>query len=113
MNPNEQQLERRIAATARAVLQDRLSLLEGARQLWALGNSLLGDAWPDPDFRLFGVIDSDTDDLPVGSGRANWSANALARKDADVAEAKAFYREDVRAACQRLVERYAPAADEC
>ena len=56
---------------------------------------------------MFDVVDSETDHLPVDIERRNWSAEALERKDAEIAEAEALFKDDVIAACRKLIERFA------
>ena len=58
------------------------------------------------DFVLFVGIDSETDHLPVDIERTNWSAEALERKDKEIADAEAFYQTDVTAACKKLIEQF-------
>lgn len=45
--------------------------------------------------------------LPVDKERRTWSAEALQRKEAEVAEAEAYYKDEVSAACSHLIERFA------
>ncbi|HLE64370.1 MAG TPA: hypothetical protein VI750_14560 [Pyrinomonadaceae bacterium] len=51
-------------------------------------------------------IDSETDHLPVDRERGNWSAEALARKDKQIVESEAFYKESAFAACRNLIARF-------
>ena len=56
----------------------------------------------------FTAIDSETDSLPVGDVRKEWSPEALKRKDKETAEAEDFYRDSaINAATEliRLLER--------
>ena len=46
------------------------------------------------------------DHLPVDIERRNWRAEALKRKDAEIADAEAFYKNDVITACRKLIERF-------
>jgi len=48
-------------------------------------------------------IDSETDTLPLGEVRQYWNAEALERKDREIAEAEAFYGDAVREVASRLV----------
>ncbi len=38
--------------------------------------------------------------------RRNWSAEALGRKDKEIAEAEAFYKDMAFETCKRLIERF-------
>ena len=56
----------------------------------------------------FTGIDSETDDLPIGRVRKEWSREALPRKDQEIAAAEQLYRDSaVNAATEliRLLER--------
>ena len=53
--------------------------------------------------RAFTAIVSETTHLPIGPERAYWEPSALARKDAELAEAEAWAREDGLAACRRIL----------
>ena len=59
--------------------------------------------------RIFVAIDSETDHLPIGPERLNWDADSLRARDSEIAEYEVAFREDVLAACKKLIERYAPA----
>jgi hypothetical protein len=51
----------------------------------------------------FTAIDSETDALPVGDVRKEWSPDALERKDKEIAEAENFYRESAINAAAELI----------
>ena len=93
-----------IVAICESVLAEEIGVIAGSRRLNRLGLDLY-DAH-DPDFITFRGVDSETDHLPVDSERANWSAEALERKDAEIAHAEKTYREDVFLACRKLIERF-------
>ncbi|MGI9088007.1 MAG: hypothetical protein ACR2HH_09760 [Chthoniobacterales bacterium] len=61
----------------------------------------------DPDFRTFVAIDSETDDLPVGETRRHWAADALAKKDLEIARCEDVYRHAAHEAASHLVARFA------
>ena len=52
------------------------------------------------------MVDIETDDFPVDIERKNWDEEALKRKDVEIAEAEAFYKDDVTEACRKLIERF-------
>ena len=64
-------------------------------------------ATDDPDFVTFTAIYSESDTLPVGTERDQWSAAALAREDSKIAAFEATSRDDALAAAKRLKEKYA------
>lgn len=62
----------------------------------------------DPDFLTMTALDSETDHLPTGHERRHWNAEALARKDEEIARAIALYHEEVQSACVRIVDTLGP-----
>lgn len=94
----------KIVSVARAVLDGEVGIITGSRKLRRLGFEL-GDE-TEPDFITFIAVDSETDHLPIGRERENWSEEALRRKDIEVSESESLYRERVLKACERLVERF-------
>ena len=90
-------------AICESVLAEEIGVIAGSRRLKRLGWQLYGAH--DPDFITFVAVDSETDHLPVDSERANWSAEALARKDKEIAQAEKLYQEVVFLACRKLIER--------
>ena len=61
----------------------------------------------DPDFRTFVAIDSETGDLFIGESRRHWAADALKKKDIEIAQREDLYREAACQAATRLVARFA------
>jgi hypothetical protein len=102
---NEYFLRGMIVAICEATLAEEIGIIAASRRLSALGWELFERRHE--DFLTFDVVDSETDDLPVDIERKNWDAEALKRKDAEIAEAEALYKNDVIAACRKLTERFA------
>lgn len=93
-----------LVSVARAILEGRLDLVEGVRQLTKLRFSTL-----EPDLELFDVIrgvESETDDLPIGEDRKFWNSKALAEKDTIRDEYIARTRPAVLDACAKIVDRF-------
>ena len=105
MKNEEYYIRGKIVAICEAALAEEIGIIAASRRLSALGWELF-DAH-DEDFITFDAVDSETDDLPVDIERRNWSAEALKRKDAEIAEAEALYKNNVIAACRKLIERFA------
>jgi hypothetical protein len=104
---NEEQstfIRGKVVAICEAILQEEVGIIAGARRLKSLGFELCGDH--DEDFIAFVTIDSETDHLPVDRERRNWSAEALERKDKEIAEAEALYKDEAFTACRKLIERF-------
>lgn len=87
------------------VLDGKVGIIFGSRLIQQYRFDLDDDG-NDKDFGVFVLVDSDTDHLPVDNERDNWSAEALVRKDREIAEAEDFYRKDVFHACEVLLDRF-------
>jgi hypothetical protein len=97
----------KIVEIARRILDGSMSIIAGSRQLRAFcgGHGRIDEF--DPDFLTFVGIDSETDDLPVGESRHHWAAQALAKKDVEIARCEDLYRDVAREVASRLVARFA------
>lgn len=102
----EDQARREVVAAAQAILAGELGIIEGARVLSSLAFRLVDNWATDPEFQVFGVLDTETDHLPVGRVREFWDPAALAEKDATVRRIEAESRAEVEEACRRLLARY-------
>jgi hypothetical protein len=93
--------EIRVLSLARQLLAGQLNVIAAARALAPFGH----DAQPElrEILLVFAGINSETDDLPVGEVRQRWSAEALERKDREIAKAEEFYRDRAMEAATRLV----------
>jgi hypothetical protein len=105
MKNEEYYIRGKIVAICEAVLAEEIGIIAASRRLSALGLELFDGRHE--DFIMFDAVDSETDHLPVDTERKNWDAEALRRKDAEIAKAEAFYKDDVIAACRKLIERFA------
>ena len=105
MKNEEYYIRGKIVAICEAVIAEEIGIIAASRRLSALGFELFNGH--NEDFILFVGVDSETDHLPVDIERKNWSAEALKRKDEEIAEADAFYKNNVMAACRKLIERFA------
>ena len=102
---NEDYIRGKIVAICEAALADEIGIIAASRRLSALGLELFERRHE--DFITFDAVDSETDDLPVDTERKNWSAESLKQKDAEIAEAEILYKNDVIAACRKLIARFA------
>ena len=102
--PNPYDMERwdKVVHFAKAMTQDEIGIIEGVRYMAWLGFSV-GD---DLDLYIFHQIVSQTDHLPVGKVRELWSADALLKKDKEIAQAEQFYKQPALDACQKLIQRF-------
>jgi hypothetical protein len=94
----------KIAALAQRMLAGEIGIAEGSGELAAWRFDVGADN--DPDFIFFVGMDSETDDLPIGSARRHWNPEALRAKDAELAAYEAKVREEAFEICRRLIRRY-------
>ncbi|PYO79113.1 MAG: hypothetical protein DMD63_05170 [Gemmatimonadetes bacterium] len=92
--------------TARAVLDGKMGIIEGARLL----STLAPDLVPDWNFLVLAALDSETDDLPVGKERKLWDATALAERDPVISQIEADAKQEVEVACRNILRRFDPAS---
>jgi hypothetical protein len=102
--PEIQRQRAALVALAEAMLRGEVGVVEAAPRIITHGRrgGLEDD---DADIRIFEMISSLTDHLPTGSARRYWNAEALARKDVEIAEAEVFHRPPALAACESLLRR--------
>jgi hypothetical protein len=89
---------------ARSVLTEQTSILVAACELSALVRSNPTIASED-DGRFFVGIASETDHLPIGRVRQEWHPDFLPAKDREIEQCEALWREQMRAACERILFR--------
>ena len=87
---------------ARMVLENQIGILEATRALLPLLHRNPEIVSSD-DYNLFRGIDSETDDLPVGTVRREWDSAALLEKDREIARCESLWRGQVRLACERIL----------
>jgi outer membrane biogenesis lipoprotein LolB len=102
--PLWQKHRRQVRALAWRIIEGQVGVIEGSRQMLKFQFWL--HAGDDEDFRVFRGVDSETDHLPVGRVREHWNAEALKKKDEEIAEVEDFYRQDVIAAATRIRAKY-------
>jgi hypothetical protein len=92
-----------ILRLAAAVVSGEIEIVEGCRLLVRL----FGDAGlrNDPDALVIVGVESETDDIPVGSQRKYWNPTALEAKIAEKADYIATVRPLVLAACHALTTK--------
>lgn len=98
-------IREKVVSTAKSMVDGSFSFLEGARTLATLRHdAAVGD--DDSDFMTFVVIDSETDDLPIGAVRQNWSKEALDKLNPKIKEAEEWARKVGFEACESLIRRF-------
>jgi hypothetical protein len=98
--------EHNVAQVAQAILDGRISIIAGARQIRRFCGGHAGLDERDPDLTTFVAIDGETDDLPIGDVRQHWALDALAQKDLEIARCEAIYREPALEAASHLVAKF-------
>ena len=98
-------LERQLLDIAQGVLAGRIGIIEGARLIMPLRPDLDPEN-EDQDLLAITGIESQTDHLPLGPWRAEWSPEALRAKDEELAENEDFFREAMFRRCRSLIERF-------
>ena len=103
----EYMAERRseVVRVANRIVTGQSRIVEGSRELVRLRLEVVEDEF-DPDFRIFVVVDSETDHLPLGKVRERWAPDALETKDEEIRRAEAAYRDEVLRSCRALVTRF-------
>ena len=96
----------KVTKSARAVLDGKMGIIEGARQLSTLAPDLVPDWKVDPDFLVLAALDSETDDLPVGKERKLWDGTALAERDPVISQIEADAKQEVEVACRNILRRF-------
>ena len=95
----------KVASLAAKILKKEMSMIEGAKEIVSLRDELDVDE-DDKDILAFVLIESETDDLPIGKVRRFWAKDALAEKGPDVKEAEQWAQGVGVDACKNLVERF-------
>ena len=99
-------VRREAVEVASRMISGELGVIAGCRLLTRLGHRLVEDWTQDPDFVVFGAIESETDHLPLEDQRVFWNPAAFEEKQREVATFEQCARADVLAACKSVVARY-------
>jgi hypothetical protein len=86
-----------------------VDLHEGCRAIVKLRAGLPDEDEWDPDVLAFVAVDSELDDVPLGSVRELWEPTALAEKDRKRDRYLGETREGLLSACRGLIERWGTA----
>ena len=91
------------AKVAKAILDGSVSLVSGSREIARLASGYQGRPNFSELFVPFCIFDERTFDLPVGRVREHWAPEALAQKDARLADVENDMREELLDACRGLI----------
>ena len=89
---------------AQEVLNGQRGVIDASRALLPLLHRS-PELASEEDFNLVRGIESETDDLPLGRVRELWDSTALANKDSEIARCESLWRDQFRAACERILHR--------
>lgn len=89
---------------AEELLENDDDYLDNVIALWRIGNKICGQCW-DTEFHIFGVIESETDHLPLNHVRSKCSEEFLTKSDKELKETIEYYRPDVIKACNVIIGR--------
>ncbi len=95
-----------LVALAQAMLDGKLTFLEGSVRVVALKEQISNVADDDPDFLAFVLISSETDHLPLAAQRSLWSSEALARLEPEFKSVEDWARSFALEACKNFITRF-------
>jgi Protein of unknown function (DUF2489) len=103
---HDEYVSQAIITTAQAILDGNLGIIEGSVVMFRISHKAVPVWHEDKDFRIFGLISSDTDHLPTGTARQYWSPTALGREDKKIGDIEDKVRSYVLVACRNLLARF-------
>lgn len=99
MDAFQKQQRQKLVRALENILQDRVGLTQGCREVVDLGHSI---GLETPLFDPFRGFESETDRFPVGDVRQQWSAEGLEEMDRERAHTEAHYRDWISEAARKL-----------
>ncbi|MBA6254432.1 MULTISPECIES: hypothetical protein [unclassified Colwellia] len=88
---------------ANKLLKSDADYLDHVTALCYIGNELYEQCW-ESEYRIFALLSSELDHLPLSHVRAKCSAEFLAKSDKELAEYIEYYKTDVISACNKIVK---------
>lgn len=98
-------LRARIVTIVEAMLSDDTCFLEGVQQLASLRHEV-AVADNDPGILVFVGIATETDHLPIGATRSNWSSEAQSKHQPQIEPVSQWAREVCGKTCNSILERF-------
>lgn len=102
---NEDDIKKQIVLVARRVLDERIDLIEGCRQLVRLYHCLREDEI-DPYFSVIIGFESDTDMYPTGESRELYKDNYLKELDQGKEQSIKRSKNLIYEACAQIISRF-------
>lgn len=100
-----QKQRKKVVFLASKMLDGSVDYLEGSIEISSLRFEL-GAPENDEDLLAFSLISSETDHLPIGSVKLQWSKEALLRLEPEYEKSTRWAKEVSIKNCQNLVERF-------
>ena len=101
---SQQQIRVLILRIAKKLVAGEIGVIAASRELGYLHLSHEVEPRLAKVLVTFTVINSETDALPVGDVRKEWSPEALKRKDKEIADSEDFYRGSAINAATELIQ---------
>lgn len=95
----------KIGHTAQEMLNENKNYLEGAIEIASLYHEAEIEK-NDTDFNIFIGISSETDHLPIGEMRKNWSKEALENHEAEIQKTTKWAKDISLTQCKSLAKKY-------
>lgn len=92
------------ASIARLMLSGKMDYLEGSQRLSTISSHIEID--DDEDFKVFELIDSETDALPIGRCRENWNPQRLIELQPEYERSVEWAKKLSLKNCESIVERF-------
>ena len=103
--PDVSAARKRVGELASDMLKERISFIEGARELSSLRFDAAADE-NDVDFMVFVGIDSESDHLPIGDQKKLWSSESLLKLQPEIDETVDWAKRVGKDACISLSKRF-------
>lgn len=104
-DPQDPEARAELVHVAREMVAGNIPFIEGADQVLFLKEKM-GVPNSDLDFRVFSVIQSETDHLPRQHQRPLWSALALAAIEPELQRSEAWAKAIGAESCWNLIRRF-------
>lgn len=93
-----------IVLIAKSLLANDIGLIEASRKLVKLQYE--ANLENEEDLKIFWIIETETDHLPIGQQRTNVSHQRLIESDKEIKDCEEFYRDAVRTACINIISNF-------
>lgn len=102
--PERKAMQNIVVDLAKGIKDGSVSMFPAVHELLHYAYSL--DDYGMPFFVTLRGVDSEMDALPTGVDRRYWNADALGKKDVEIARLAKVYQEPIFDACEQIIEYY-------